>query len=452
MTPSTSAISPWPSSRRPSTTRRASLPRDDDERLLWHSSHSTSSNILPPVEIPDNISPDQLFSLFIALAADVHTSVTHRSETILEHILNKDIGFINVLTSYVGEGRSFTVRLLRCDPPERSLVFKSVLPYSNFTRRDEKDRLGDIILELRALSHQPLRSHRNIVDLLGLGWEADSLEETRKWPVLILEHADGGTLHNFLQNHPDLTFHQRLTICFDVAEGLEALHQCEIVHGDLKPNNVLIFKPKDAKNDQLAWVAKLADFGGSVLDVDKDSFGLLSTGTYPWNAPEWKARLSRDDLLRTDIYSLGLLIWSVMASGVEPILHDLDLFGASLTDKDSEQLKVPIQELKIRDDETILNGLAMAGRRRFAAGVDHKLIKDALSITVRIKSSLRDLGVLRLLLHHSTEQNPTANAKELIVPPIDFFGPRYQPITTTHHIENILVSYSIHPYKVFIER
>src|SRR5208282_5262954 len=114
------------------------------------------------------------------------------------------------------------------------------------------------------------------------------------------------------------------------------------------------FRSKDTENDQFPWTAKLADFGGSVLDVESDSSGSLRMGTHPWNAPEWKDRLSRDGLLRTDIYSLGLLIWSVMAFGVTPLLHDLNLLEVSPTDKTPNLLKVSIDELKIRDEERIL--------------------------------------------------------------------------------------------------
>jgi len=389
------------------------------------------------VEVPINTSLDHLFSLFVALAAETHRQMTHRGDTVLEQLINTDVGITNGLTKFLGRGHSFQVRILRSDPPEPSLVFKSVLPYADFTRQEEKERLQNVILELRALTHTPLQRHPNIVDLLGLGWESDSVDETRKWPVLILEYADGGTLSDFLRRHPDLSYAQRLALSSDVANGLSALHRCGIVHGDLKPDNVLVFRSHTTR-DNFEWIAKLADFGGSILDVEKNSCGLLAMGTHPWNAPEWEDLLTREGLLKTDVYSLGLLIWSIMASGIDPIVFDLHLFGIASETLDVKQLRRAVEQLKNCGDEQILGGLMAAGHERFASGVDLNDIESILRYSVQRDSSVRDLNAVCKSLHEASTRRQEIDEKSDIEQELlsDFVP---QPIITMNHMENIFV-------------
>lgn len=71
-----------------------------------------------------------------------------------------------------------------------------------------------------------------------------------------------------------------------------------MIHGDLKPQNVLIFnKP--------ALHAKVADFSHSLLDTGET--GNLVGGTWVYSAPEWKKSVPTVELLKTDIYSYGLV-------------------------------------------------------------------------------------------------------------------------------------------------
>jgi serine/threonine protein kinase len=102
----------------------------------------------------------------------------------------------------------------------------------------------------------------------------------------------------------------------DVADGLLALHQLGVVHGDIKPDNVLMFE------DPKRWTAKIADFSHSILDTGETRH--LIGGTQAYAAPEWKEKLATGTLLKTDVYSYGLLFGSIMA-GFDVIQHFLGL-------------------------------------------------------------------------------------------------------------------------------
>jgi serine/threonine protein kinase len=127
-------------------------------------------------------------------------------------------------------------------------------------------------------------------------------------------------------------------LCHDVARALHFLHTCFIVHGDVKSENVLIFQHRDRR-----FIAKLGDFGGSVLDMEEES--LLQSGTQPWNAPEWREKMKKDRLPMTDIYSFGLLFWRT-------ILRRDPFSIKALFDLPSEPVErfAAIQNLKQKDE------------------------------------------------------------------------------------------------------
>src|SRR5271168_646304 len=80
----------------------------------------------------------------------------------------------------------------------------------------------------------------------------------------------------------------------------------DIIHGDIKPSNVLVFR-----NDADSFSAKVADFGYSTR-FSKDDERIRIPRSRPWNAPEVNGdRLfNPSEARRTDIYSFGILcVW-----------------------------------------------------------------------------------------------------------------------------------------------
>ncbi|KAL2132010.1 hypothetical protein VTI74DRAFT_4316 [Chaetomium olivicolor] len=158
----------------------------------------------------------------------------------------------------------------------------------------DADALCGFISEIRILSHKPLREHPNIIKILGVNWE---LESGYPEPFLLLERANAD-LAGFQSRHRSLPFSTKKSIALDIACGLSALHQCGIVHGDMKPQNVLIFNKPTLH-------AKIADFSHSILDMG-DTRRLFG-GTWVYAAPEWEKPAPTAQLLMTDIYSYVLI-------------------------------------------------------------------------------------------------------------------------------------------------
>lgn len=182
---------------------------------------------------------------------------------------------------------------------------------------------ADILLEIRALLHEPLRYHPNIVRLLGLSWGSSS-ETGSIYPTLILEYASFGSLQHLQANSPPLPFPVKQKLCYDVARGLSILHACGIVHGDLKHENVLVFENRYDTLEGQPYTAKLADFGGAVMDIDVRDSHFLRMGTFPYDAPEAGQPLNAAGIKKTDIYSFGMLVWRAFIDGAN-IVTELGL-------------------------------------------------------------------------------------------------------------------------------
>ncbi|KAL5603557.1 hypothetical protein FOVSG1_006307 [Fusarium oxysporum f. sp. vasinfectum] len=321
----------------------------------------------------------------------------------------------------LGRGLSFNVYLVSVDDRSKQrLRLRS--PFVVYKKlRGLTDKLGNVergellravLLEVRVLTHPPLRAHNNIVELIQLAWEPDPDLPDQAWPVLVLEYAENGTLTDFQIDYPELPFSLKRKLCRDVGFGLSALHNAGIVHGDLKSENVLIC---DADGGSRV-VAKLADFGCAVTDLGPSDTLKLPAFTLPWNAPESHDRLPRDLLKYTDVYSYGLLVWRVVLDGANPFRH---IYILASLDKDEFQRQVEIFKMEDR----VLALAKSTLRAPFCNTVESDLIANLLDSTLQLESSKRKLHrALELLCEQSwVEPSPSE-------PPMQY---EYENVDTT---------------------
>ena len=177
--------------------------------------------------------------------------------------------------------------------------------------------LHDMYLEVLALTNPTIRSHPHVARLLAWSHGIDTMNS----PLTLVMELAHCSLRSFLQNQSDeqVDMPLKYQFCRNIAAGVDVLHECGFIHGDLKPDNILIFKNR--KGD---YVAKVADFGLSVTEVISDAgVNIVASigGTYGWQAPEVEQgrNVPRDHWISTDNYSFGLLVWSVvLLDGVVP--------------------------------------------------------------------------------------------------------------------------------------
>jgi tetratricopeptide (TPR) repeat protein/predicted Ser/Thr protein kinase len=155
-------------------------------------------------------------------------------------------------------------------------------------------------------------SHPSIAAMYDAGTTDDG------YPFFVMEHVEGRPLVEYCDEHR-LTIRQRVELFIQICKGVQHAHQKGVIHRDLKPSNVLVAEIEGRA------VPKIIDFGiAKAIDQPfGDATAVLTSqgiiGTPGYMSPE---ALSGDDLdTRTDIYSLGVILYELLA-GVKP--HKVD--------------------------------------------------------------------------------------------------------------------------------
>jgi tetratricopeptide (TPR) repeat protein len=136
-------------------------------------------------------------------------------------------------------------------------------------------------------------------------------------PYFVMEYVAGVAITAYCDNHR-LSTRERLELFMHICEGVQHAHQKAIIHRDLKPSNILV-----TEVDGRA-VPKIIDFGVAkaltqrlVADTMFTRAGAL-VGTPEYMSPEQALSSGEDIDTRTDVYSLGVILYELLA-GVAPL-------------------------------------------------------------------------------------------------------------------------------------
>lgn len=141
-------------------------------------------------------------------------------------------------------------------------------------------------------------SHPNIVSIYDVG------EENGMY-YIVMELIDGITLKKYIEEKGKLTVKEAVGISLQIANGLDAAHRHNIIHRDIKPQNILIARD---------GTAKLSDFGIAKA-ASSNTITANAMGSVHYISPE-QARGGYSDE-KSDIYSLGVTMYE-MISGTLP--------------------------------------------------------------------------------------------------------------------------------------
>lgn len=139
-------------------------------------------------------------------------------------------------------------------------------------------------------------THPNVVTL-------HTLAEDGGRPFLVMELVDGPSLAHVLRERGRLPLSEVLPILRAVADGLAALHEAGLIHGDVKPSNILLGPGR---------AVKLTDMGLSQLLIE--NAGGVVRGTPSYMPPERARGLSvaRELLPRQDVYALAVTAYELL--------------------------------------------------------------------------------------------------------------------------------------------
>ena len=212
------------------------------------------------------------------------------------------------LEKKIGEGGMGTVFLAQqTEPVKRQVALKLIrapLASAEIIQRFDAER--------QALA---MMNHPNIAKVLDAGTSEEDM------PYFVMEYVEGQNITDYCDSHR-IGIRKRLELFVQVCQAIQHAHTKGIIHRDIKPNNVLIsLSGKEA-------VVKVIDFGlaKAVDHTQKLSDKTMQTelgrviGTVQYMSPEQADLEDRDIDTRTDVYSLGVLLFELL-TGSTPLDH-----------------------------------------------------------------------------------------------------------------------------------
>jgi serine/threonine protein kinase/tetratricopeptide (TPR) repeat protein len=166
--------------------------------------------------------------------------------------------------------------------------------------------LGDESARLRFLREARAAAsvrHPNVASVLHLGRTGSSY-------FYAMEFVEGETLEHLIRRSGRVEAKSALEITMQVAAGLAAVHEQNLVHRDIKPSNIMVRLKDDG-----GITAKIIDLGLAKAIIEPSLQTAISTpggfvGTPGFASPEQFAGLALDT--RSDLYSLGVVLWEMV--------------------------------------------------------------------------------------------------------------------------------------------
>jgi non-specific serine/threonine protein kinase/serine/threonine-protein kinase len=206
------------------------------------------------------------------------------------------------LLEKLGEGGMGEVWLAEQTEPVNRRVALKVIKQG----MDTKQVVGRFEAERQALA---MMDHPAVAKV----FDAGATPEGR--PYFAMEHVHGVPITEFCDRHK-LSNRERLELFIQVCEGVQHAHQKAIIHRDLKPTNVLV-ATQDGKR-----LPKIIDFGVAKATAQKltektvyTQMGVL-IGTPEYMSPEQAEMTGEDVDTRTDVYSLGVILYELLVGAL----------------------------------------------------------------------------------------------------------------------------------------
>jgi serine/threonine protein kinase/tetratricopeptide (TPR) repeat protein len=304
------------------------------------------------------------------------------------------------LLQQIGEGGCGLVYMAEQEEPVRRRVALKVIKLG----MDTKQVIARFEAERQALA---MMDHPNIAKVLDAG----TTESGR--PYVVMELVKGIKITDYCDEH-NVSTKERLELFIQVCHAVQHAHQKGIIHRDLKPSNILV-----ASDDGLP-VPKVIDFGiakaaqGRLTDQTVFTAFEQFIGTPAYMSPE-QAELTMQDVdTRTDIYSLGVLLYELL-TGKTPfdaqqlLASGLDAMRRTIREQEPERPSTKLSTLLAAADvrqRTSTTGLAIPSQVEVSADSRRQLrLKEQIKL---VRGDL-DWIVMKCLEKDRSRRYDTAN-------------------------------------------
>lgn len=245
-----------------------------------------------------------------------------------------------------------------------------ILPGGSLIRSDRRVRFDR---EAKILARF---DHPNIVGILDRGRTADGSF------FLVMNYIDGWSLDEYLQVRSDWGWQPVANLFVKILRAVQAVHQHGVVHRDLKPSNIRIDRNGEPHVLDFGLAQLIQSDHARFADRTVTTTGQL-LGSLPWTSPEHVLSGSRHLDRRTDIYSIGVMLY-VSITGRFP--YDVSGPIRTVLDEIVGTSPPPPSRVKVPDgtphhlaDEIVLRALNKAPAGRFSSAAE---MADALERSV----------------------------------------------------------------------
>ncbi|MEM6691953.1 MAG: serine/threonine-protein kinase [Planctomycetota bacterium] len=265
------------------------------------------------------------------------------------------------LQERLGEGGMGEVWAARQqEPVQRQVAIKLIRP-----GMETPGVLQRFDIERQALAAM---DHPGIAKIFDAGTTND------RRPYFVMELINGGTLINFC-DESRMSIDQRLRVFLQVVAGVQHAHQKAVIHRDLKPSNVLVTVIDGQPTPKIIdfGLAK-ALAGGFGADAANTHFGAVM-GTLQYMAPEQAGYSGQDVDIRTDVYSLGIMLYELL-TGLPPF--DPESLSSVSVDEKLRMVKEvdpPLPSTRLSSSDSALKNASL---RQTAATDLSKMLKTEL--------------------------------------------------------------------------
>ena len=235
--------------------------------------------------------------------------------------LKTEFGRLFVYQRLLGAGGFGKVVLAFCKKTKEEVAVK-IISKSRYSQNN-LDKLQKEIQMIQQLQHE------NIVKF-------KDFHETSSFVFIVMEYVRGGTLKTLLKSLEFASFTEDkiATLLYNILKAIEHLHKHEIIHRDIKMENVLLGNPADLTS------VKICDFGLSSQNFEFEN-DLDYSGTLTYMAPE---QLNKRAISKSiDIWSFGVIAYLLLSKGKHPYYSK----GDTIT-----KLKNEVKQVKVNFDIT----------------------------------------------------------------------------------------------------
>jgi serine/threonine protein kinase len=271
--------------------------------------------------------------------------------------------------------------------------------------RPEHANNTDLALRFRREAQASTQlAHPNIVDVLDMGEDADTGSL-----FIVQELLAGHDLRVHLSRAVRMPPRELLSIMFPVMDALATAHAAQVVHRDLKPDNIFLAETSRG------LVPKLIDFGIARVQEGLDEVSRTQTGallgTPTYMAPE-QARGDVSIDCRADIWSLGVVMYEALAGKVPYQAPNVGVLLAKIIYEEPIPLGLAAPDLPADLVTAVMGALRRNPDQRHAS-------MRAFEIALRACEAAQDLGAPRLVAPTMVSLAPHASLPGTLAPQVE---------------------------------